>query len=110
MSEEEFRHVGLNLGATDDIDARARRERAVFGFWVFLMSDAVIFALLFATYGVCCQRHRGRPDTGRRIQDRARLARNTAPAHQQLHLRHGVGRDEARQAGQSLACCSAGWP
>lgn len=25
---------------------------ALFGFWVFLMSDAVIFALLFATYGV----------------------------------------------------------
>ena len=24
----------------------------MFGFWVFLMSDAVIFALLFATYGV----------------------------------------------------------
>jgi cytochrome o ubiquinol oxidase subunit 3 len=25
---------------------------ALFGFWIFLMSDAVIFALLFATYGV----------------------------------------------------------
>jgi cytochrome o ubiquinol oxidase subunit 3 len=40
----------LNLGATDAI-AHRKAERAVFGFWVFLMSDAVIFALLFATYG-----------------------------------------------------------
>lgn len=27
-------------------------EQGLFGFWLFLMSDAVIFALLFATYGV----------------------------------------------------------
>jgi len=40
MSADELGHVGSTLG-----------ERAVFGFWVFLMSDAVIFALLFATYG-----------------------------------------------------------
>lgn len=50
MSAEELRHVGLNLRATDEITHR-EAERVVFGFWVFLMSDAVIFALLFATYG-----------------------------------------------------------
>jgi cytochrome o ubiquinol oxidase subunit 3 len=45
------RHAGLNLGTTDELtDDQA--ETAMFGFWVFLMSDAVIFALLFATYGV----------------------------------------------------------
>ncbi len=27
-------------------------EQGLFGFWLFLMSDAVVFALLFATYGV----------------------------------------------------------
>ena len=51
MSTHEAAHPGLNLGDTD----RATHEQAghdVFGFWVFLMSDAVIFALLFATYGV----------------------------------------------------------
>ena len=31
--------------------ASEQTERDVLGFWVFLMSDAVIFALLFATYG-----------------------------------------------------------
>ena len=42
-------HPGINLGSTDPqthIDA----EETVFGFWVFLMSDLVLFALLFATY------------------------------------------------------------
>ncbi|MFZ2006453.1 MAG: cytochrome c oxidase subunit 3 [Stellaceae bacterium] len=51
MSTNEVRHPGLNLGATDE-EAHEQAESSVFGFWVFLMSDAVIFALLFATYGV----------------------------------------------------------
>jgi cytochrome o ubiquinol oxidase subunit 3 len=51
MSANEVRHAGLNLGATDEV-AHEQAGNAVFGFWVFLMSDAVIFALLFATYGV----------------------------------------------------------
>lgn len=43
------RHPGLNLGAdhTQDVD---RREEMVFGFWVFMMSDLIIFGLLMATY------------------------------------------------------------
>jgi cytochrome o ubiquinol oxidase subunit 3 len=51
MSADEVKHAGLNLGGAD---AATHEEAgsAVFGFWVFLMSDAVIFALLFATYGV----------------------------------------------------------
>ncbi|MFO0990559.1 MAG: cytochrome c oxidase subunit 3 [Hyphomicrobiales bacterium] len=35
---------------------RAIEERE-FGFWLFLMSDAIIFALLFATYAVMVQGH-----------------------------------------------------
>jgi cytochrome o ubiquinol oxidase subunit 3 len=30
-----------------------------FGFWLFLMSDAIVFALLFATYAVLSQGHGG---------------------------------------------------
>lgn len=37
---------------------RAIEERE-FGFWLFLMSDAIIFALLFATYAVMSQGHWG---------------------------------------------------
>ena len=51
MSSDEIRHAGINLGATDAL-THEQAESDVFGFWVFLMSDAVLFALLFATYGV----------------------------------------------------------
>lgn len=51
MSANEVKHAGINLGKTDE-KTHEQAEPAVFGFWVFLMSDAVIFALLFATYGV----------------------------------------------------------
>lgn len=44
-------HPGLNLGEAH-ADANEAAGEDLFGFWVFLMSDAVIFALLFATYGV----------------------------------------------------------
>lgn len=47
MSSSETKHPGLNLGGIDE-----KAGSAIFGFWVFLMSDAVLFALLFATYGV----------------------------------------------------------
>ena len=51
MSAPELRHAGINLGRTDELTPE-QAESDIFGFWVFLMSDAVIFALLFATYGV----------------------------------------------------------
>jgi cytochrome o ubiquinol oxidase subunit 3 len=51
MSAADVKHAGLNLGFTDE-STHEQAGSAVFGFWVFLMSDAVVFALLFATYGV----------------------------------------------------------
>jgi cytochrome o ubiquinol oxidase subunit 3 len=50
MSESETGHPGLGLGDTGEM-TQDQAETAMFGFWMFLMSDAVIFALLFATYG-----------------------------------------------------------
>ena len=44
------RHPGLNLKHDDD-RAHEQTEELMFGFWVFLMSDLVLFSLLFATYG-----------------------------------------------------------
>lgn len=49
-TEPELRHAGLNL-ADEPLEVREHVESGVFGFWVFLMSDAVLFALLFAVYG-----------------------------------------------------------
>ncbi|PHR21628.1 MAG: cytochrome o ubiquinol oxidase subunit III [Sphingopyxis sp.] len=42
-------YPGLNLGETHG-DADAEAESTVFGFWVFLMSDLIIFGILFASY------------------------------------------------------------
>ena len=42
-------YPGLNLGQAHG-DAHAEAETNVFGFWVFLMSDLIIFGILFATY------------------------------------------------------------
>lgn len=50
MSRTSSQHPGIAIGqqaAVSPDDA----EPDLFGFWVFLMSDAVLFALMFATYG-----------------------------------------------------------
>jgi len=49
--------------ATEKIAAEeAGFENRAFGFWLYLMSDAVIFALLFATYMVMVGNTAGGPD------------------------------------------------
>lgn len=47
-------HPGLNLGTSDGAIPDASEIR-IFGFWVFLMSDLILFGLLFATYAVMSQ-------------------------------------------------------
>lgn len=42
-------YPGLNLGETHS-EADNQAESTVFGFWVFLMSDLIIFGILFASY------------------------------------------------------------
>jgi len=49
MSEESFKYPGLNLGAGHGKDDAAV-QTTMFGFWVFLMSDAILFGMVFATY------------------------------------------------------------
>jgi cytochrome o ubiquinol oxidase subunit 3 len=44
-----MKHPGLNLGAAHGKDDDAA-ETVMFGFWVFLMSDAILFGMVFATY------------------------------------------------------------
>lgn len=52
MNTARRRHPGLNLRETSDTAAHERAAALLFGFWVFLMADLVIFALLFVTYAV----------------------------------------------------------
>ncbi len=49
MKKPAIKHPGLNLGDHHGA-AHEQAEVAVFGFWVFLMSDLIIFGLMFATY------------------------------------------------------------
>ena len=60
MSADELKHAGLNLKHADPL-THEMAGPAVFGFWVFLMSDAILFALLFATYGVMLNGTAGGP-------------------------------------------------
>jgi cytochrome o ubiquinol oxidase subunit 3 len=54
-----LRHAGLNLSG--DPGELRKIESDVFGFWIFLMSDAVLFALLFALYGTMLGATAGAP-------------------------------------------------
>ena len=49
MSDATFKYPGLNLGAGHGGDDDAI-QTTMFGFWVFLMSDALLFGMVFATY------------------------------------------------------------
>ncbi len=53
-------HPGVTLGGRNE-PHHAEAEPDLFGFWIFLMSDAVLFALLFATYGVMLHGTAGGP-------------------------------------------------
>jgi cytochrome o ubiquinol oxidase subunit 3 len=55
----------------------SRYEERAFGFWVYLMSDAIIFALLFATYVVMVGNTAGGP-TGKDVFSLGRAAAETA--------------------------------
>lgn len=48
-STQAMKHPGLNLGASHGKDDDKAEEMA-FGFWVFMMSDAILFGVLFVTY------------------------------------------------------------
>ncbi|MCE3544282.1 cytochrome o ubiquinol oxidase subunit III, partial [Escherichia coli] len=60
MSDPSLRHAGVDLGGTPR-NRNAQAESGLFGFWMFLMSDAVIFALLFAVYGTVVAATAGGP-------------------------------------------------
>ncbi|NIZ12745.1 cytochrome c oxidase subunit 3 [Phaeobacter sp. HF9A] len=49
MSKHDTIHPGLNLGEHHGA-AHDKAEIGAFGFWIFLMSDLIIFGLMFALY------------------------------------------------------------
>lgn len=60
MSYEVFKYPGLNLGSAHP-EAHNAAETLLFGFWVFLMSDAILFGLVFSTYAASVHATAGGP-------------------------------------------------
>jgi len=49
MSHEVMHHPGINLGPAHG-EANEIAKTMLFGFWAFLMSDAILFGMVFASY------------------------------------------------------------
>ena len=62
MNQQVMKHPGLNLGSAHGKDDEAA-ETMMFGFWLFLMSDAILFGMMFATYLIQVNGTAGGPDT-----------------------------------------------
>ena len=60
MNANTVAHPGINLGAAHP-NSNENAEELLFGFWVFLMSDAILFGLLFATYAAMLHSTAGGP-------------------------------------------------
>lgn len=60
MTEHIKKHPGLNLGPSHGKDDETS-ETMMFGFWVFLMSDAILFGMVFATYVISLNGTAGGP-------------------------------------------------
>ena len=56
------------VAAAELIREREATEKTAFGFWVYLMSDCLIFASLFATFGVLADSVAGGP-SGKELFD-----------------------------------------
>jgi len=77
--------IGADLGADSGVDPSTRyfvqehhpESSTLLGFWLYLMSDCLIFACLFATYAVLGRNYAGGP-TGAELFDLPLVAMNTA--------------------------------
>ena len=58
----------INLAATGELEHRDVAAMQAVGFWLYLMSDLIVFATLFATYVVLGHNHAGGP-TGKDLFD-----------------------------------------
>ena len=77
MSTRRNLHPGLNIGQTDP-GAHLEAEPVMFGFWIFLMSDLLLFALLLATYATLSLHGTAGGPTPRDVTDLASAGIETA--------------------------------
>nr|WP_242148713.1 cytochrome o ubiquinol oxidase subunit III [Sphingomonas sp. BAUL-RG-20F-R05-02] len=79
MSANSMTAGGENLDVFYDLDEHEHPEgySTMLGFWMYLMSDCLIFAMLFATYGVLGHSYAGGPGP-RQLFELPLVALNTA--------------------------------
>ncbi|TZG36023.1 cytochrome o ubiquinol oxidase subunit III [Agrobacterium sp. B1(2019)] len=102
MTETDYKGTSLAHGSDVDSSRREGDEGTFIGFWFYLMSDCLIFAVLFAVYAVLGRSFAGGPEPTH-IFDLRLLAANTAILLLSS-LAYGMGmlRVEADQAGRAV--------
>ena len=92
--------IGLTHGASEDtgLGHRGPESKSIvvpYGFWLFVLSDMVLFSALFATYATLVNATDGGPTTQPAVRPQPGRGRDHGAAAVELHLRP---RDDRRQA------------
>ena len=82
-----------------------KRIVVAFGFWVFLLSDIVMFSALFAAYAVLVRATAGGPTGARAVQSSQRCDPNRFSSYLKLHMRDDVARGQRAATTQYLHVC-----
>ena len=68
-----------------------------YGFWIFLLSDFIMFSGFYAAYAVLSHATAGGPGPQQALRSEDRRARDRVPAAVELRLRHGDDRQQRAQ-------------
>ena len=105
MSATEAAAVGLTHGASEDtgLGHRGPESKSIvvpYGFWLFVLSDMVLFSALFATYAALVHATDGGPDYEPAVRPQPGRGRDDRAAAVELRLRAGDDRRQTR-----ATCC-----
>ena len=89
--DDEVRHEARP--SASEAGPASKRIVVAFGFWVFLLSDIVMFSALFAAYAVLTHATAGGPSGVQLFNQTQRCDRNRLPTRLELHLRIDVPGD-----------------
>ena len=82
-----------------------KRIVVAFGFWVFLLSDIVMFSALFAAYAVLVRATAGGPTGAELFNQGQRRTADRFSSDLELHLRNDVARGQCAAASEYLHLC-----
>ena len=91
------------LPSASEAGPAPKRIVVAYGFWIFLLSDIVMFAALFASYAVLVHATAGGPSRRPVVQSRHGRDRNRMPARLELHLRTDVARHQFAAPSRDLS-------